>query len=119
MNRNQILRKIKEKHLIAAIKDDEGLEKVLETDLGVVFVLYGDVVNIASIVRKIRDAGKAAIVHMDLITGLSSKEISVDFIKENAHADGIISIKQNLISRETHSSLSAFTQSKSQGLDPP
>jgi glycerol-3-phosphate responsive antiterminator len=99
MNRNQIVRRIKEKNLIAAVKDDEGLEKVLKTDIGVVFVLYGDVLSLEDIVKRIRDAGKAAIVHMDLISGLNSKEISVDFIKTRVHADGIISTKQNLIKR--------------------
>ncbi len=99
MNRNQIIKKIKEKQLIAAIKDDEGLKRVLETDIGVVFVLYGDVLSLEDTVKSIRDSGKAAIVHMDLITGLSSKEISVDYIKTKIHADGIISTKQNLIKR--------------------
>ena len=107
MNRNQIIRKIKEKKLIAAVKDDEGLEKILETDIGVVFVLYGDVLSLEGIVKRIREAGKAAIVHMDLITGLSSKEISVDYIKSKIHADGIISTKQNLINRAKE--LSLFT----------
>ncbi len=99
MNRNQILKKIKEKQLIAAIKDDEGLERVLKTDIGVVFVLYGDMLSLEETVKRIREAGKAAIVHMDLIAGLSAKEISVDYIKQKVHADGIISTKQNLIKR--------------------
>lgn len=39
-------------------------------------------------------------VHIDLITGLNnSKEISVDFIKNNTKADGIITTKGNLIGR--------------------
>lgn len=99
MNRNQIIKRIKEKGLIAAIKDEEGLLRILKTDVGVVFVLYGDVLTIADIVKTIREAGKAAIVHMDLISGLSSKEVSVDYIKETVHADGVISTKQNLIKR--------------------
>ncbi len=99
MNKNQILKKIKEKRLIAAIKDEEGLEKVLATDLGVVFVLCGDVLSLEETVKRIRESGKAAIVHMDLITGLASKEISVDYIKQKIHADGIISTKQNLVKR--------------------
>ncbi len=99
MNKNQILKKIKQNKYIAAIKDDDGLNKVLMLDIGVVFVLYGDVMTVSEIVKKIRDAGKAAIVHMDLVGGLSAKEVSVDYIKETVHADGIISTKQNLIKR--------------------
>lgn len=38
-------------------------------------------------------------IHIDLINGLSSKEISVEFIKENTQADGIISTKPALIKK--------------------
>lgn len=36
-------------------------------------------------------------VHVDLITGLSSKEVAVDFLKNYTQADGIITTKPNLI----------------------
>ena len=36
-------------------------------------------------------------VHIDLISGLSSKDIVVDFIKKYTKADGIISTKPSLI----------------------
>ena len=38
-------------------------------------------------------------VHIDLVTGLSSKEVSVDYICEDVHADGIISTKASMINR--------------------
>ena len=44
-------------------------------------------------------AGKTAIVHLDLINGLASREISVDFIKKYTTASGIISTKPQLIKR--------------------
>jgi glycerol uptake operon antiterminator len=65
----------------------------------VVFTLCGDICNIAKIVDEIKDAGKIAIVHMDLVDGLSGKESTVDFIKEHTKADGIISTKPALIKR--------------------
>lgn len=68
--------------VIAAIKDANGLEECLTTECQVIFILYGNVCNIGDIVKKIKDQGKTAIVHMDLIAGLSSKEVSVDFIKQ-------------------------------------
>lgn len=54
--------------IIAAVRDDEGLEACLQADVQTVFVLYGDICGIAGIVRRIKDAGKIAIVHADLIT---------------------------------------------------
>ena len=68
--------------VIAAIKDDEGLRQCRESDSKVIFILYGDICSIADIVDRIKEAGKIAMVHLDLITGLSSKEIAVDFIKK-------------------------------------
>lgn len=38
-------------------------------------------------------------VHIDLIVGLSSKEVTVDFIKINTMADGIITTKPALVKR--------------------
>lgn len=85
--------------VIAAIKDETGLEKCISCDSQVVFVLYGDITTIPEIVIKIKEAGKLAMVHIDLIAGLGSKEIAVDFIKSNTLADGIITTKPNLVKR--------------------
>ncbi len=83
--------------VIAAVKDEEGLKKFLESEIPVVFVLYGDICNIGEIVGRLKKAGKMVIIHLDLITGLSSKEIAVDFLKSVTHADGIISTKPAII----------------------
>ncbi len=83
--------------IIVAIKDDEGLKKCVESESRIIFILYGDILNIPDIVDKVKAAGKIAMVHIDLITGLSSKEITVDFLKKYTKADGIISTKPNLI----------------------
>lgn len=83
--------------IIAAIKDDEGLKKCLSSDSRIIFILYGDICNIADIVNTVKSSGKLAMVHIDLIGGLSSKDIVVDFIKKYTKADGIISTKPALI----------------------
>ncbi len=85
--------------IIAAIKDMDGLSRCLESDSNIIFVLFGDVCNISHIVKTIKDSGRMVIVHIDLINGLSSKEVAVDFIKNNTEADGIISTKVSLIKR--------------------
>lgn len=85
--------------IITAIKDDSGLEKCLTSDSRVVFILYGDILTIPDIVSTIKSSGKIAMVHIDLISGLSSKEIAVDFLKKYTQADGIITTKPALIKR--------------------
>ena len=91
--------------IIAAIKDDRGLEKCLGCDSKIIFILYGDVLTIPSIVERVKVGGKLAFVHMDLVQGLSSKEVAVDFIANNTMADGIISTKGALIQRAKELSL--------------
>lgn len=79
--------------IIAAVKDDEGLSRCLTSDSRIIFILYGD------IVETVKSAGKLAIVHLDLINGLSSKEVAVDFLQKYTNADGIITTKPTLIKR--------------------
>lgn len=83
--------------IIAAIKDEEGLDACLKSDSGVVFILYGDICNIGEIVDKVKSSGKRAVVHMDLIQGLSGKEVAVDYLKRNTKADGIITTRPGMI----------------------
>lgn len=86
--------------VIAAVKDREGLEICCACEeIKVVFVLYGDICSISEIVRKIKAADKIAMVHVDLMEGLSGKDVVVDFIKANTQADGIISTRSSLIKR--------------------
>jgi glycerol uptake operon antiterminator len=85
--------------VILAVKSMEGLEKSITGGGRLMFVLFGDILSIPGIVSKIKDAGKTVLVHIDLIDGLTSRDIVVDFIAENTRADGILSTKTNLLKR--------------------
>ena len=85
--------------VIAAIKDDAGLKKCLDTECQVVFILYGNICSIKNIVSELKSHGKCAMVHADLVQGLGSKEVAIDFLKEQTGADGIISTKPMLVRR--------------------
>lgn len=95
----EFVEKIEASPVIAAVKDDRHLAHCLTTDIDVVFILYGDVCTIPGIVKKIKNAGRIAMVHLDLIAGLAPKEVSVDFIRYRTEADGIITTRANLIRR--------------------
>ena len=98
MKNREFINKIESNPIIAAVKDENGLEVALTEDIEIIFVLYGDICSIPTIVDKIKKAGKVAMVHVDLITGLNnSKDVCLDFIKNNTKADGIITTKSNLI----------------------
>lgn len=83
--------------VIAAVKDAESLERGIRSDIPLVFVLFGDICSIEEIVEKLKEAGKTVFVHLDLIQGLSGREVAVDFLKARTKADGIISTKINVV----------------------
>ena len=99
MRHSDFIRIVEDNPIIAAVKDDEGLEECLRSDIGVVFILYGNIGSIIDIVKKIKRSGKLALVHMDLVSGMQAKDVSVDYIRNYTEADGIITTKVNLLPR--------------------
>lgn len=85
--------------IIAGINNDECLAECKKSSCEIVYILYGNICTISDIVDEVVNAGKIAIVHLDLINGLASREISVDFIRKYTQAAGIISTKPHLIKR--------------------
>jgi glycerol uptake operon antiterminator len=83
--------------VISAVKSMEDLEKSLGPGSRIVFVLFGDLLTIPDIVSRLKSAGKVVMIHIDLIEGLSAREVAVNYLWENTGADGILSTKANLI----------------------
>ena len=83
--------------IIAAVKSEEQLCRAIASDCNIIFFLFGNICNISSLVKRVSDAGKHALVHADLINGLAAKEIAADFIRSFTCADGIISTKPQLV----------------------
>ena len=99
--RKDLLEIIADSPVIAAVKDEEGLDKSLRTDCRIIFILYGNICSLTKIVEKIKKRDKLAIVHADLVQGLSAKIEAIDYIKNNTKADGILSTKGNLVKHAT------------------
>ena len=86
-----------ENPIIAAVKDDKGLERALLTDCRIIFLLYGNVCSVSGLVERIKSDHKLVMVHIDLIDGLSSKDVAVAFLRQNTQADGVISTKPAIV----------------------
>ena len=93
----EMLEIITEFPIIAAVKDEKELKESLMTDCKVIFILFGNICNISEIVEKIKNKDKLAIIHADLVQGLSAKTEAIDYLRLNTKADGIISTKGNLV----------------------
>lgn len=99
LEKRELLELLADGPVIASVKDDAGLNAAVASEVSVVFLLYGDVLTVKDLVQRAHDAGKAVFVHIDLIEGLASREVSVDFIAKNTAADGVLSTKVALTRR--------------------
>lgn len=91
-----ILEDLQEYPIIAAIRDEHGLGKAIESEVKVVFILSGNLLDIKDTVDRIRSRGKKALVHLDLIGGLGRDPSSIDFLARYAQPDGYITTKVSL-----------------------
>ncbi|MGG5463234.1 glycerol-3-phosphate responsive antiterminator [Clostridium sp. B9] len=83
--------------IVAAVKDREQLDKALENDVDVIFVLFGNILDIIDISKKIDEKNKVGILHIDLVDGLSNREIVLQYLKEKTKFHGIISTKAQTV----------------------
>lgn len=85
--------------IVVAVKDDVILEKALASECHVIFLLYGSILTLSQQVQKIHQRNKIAIVHIDLVEGVSNRDVAVDVVVKFAGPDGIISTKTSHIRR--------------------
>lgn len=86
-----------ENPIIAAIRNEENLLIVTKSKTAIVFVLYGNIMNIGDICRRLRDAGKMVFIHMDMIDGLRGDMAGIEFLKKYAHPYGILTTKASIV----------------------
>ena len=75
--------------VIAAVKTDDALTAALASPCSTVFLLASTLLNVGELVRRIHAAGKLAVVHIDLVDGLSAREVAVNSLIALCHPDGI------------------------------
>lgn len=92
-----LLKILQDNPVIASVKDDAGLQSVLRSECKVVFLLYGSVLNIVSIVQTLKSQGKTVFVDVDLLEGFASKEIVVRYLRLHTDADGVLSSKALMV----------------------
>jgi len=84
--------------IIGAIKGD-NLENIIKSECDVVFLLNGDILTLKKKIALLHKYNKKVFVHLDMISGLASSPISVDYIKNELNVDGIITTKTNIVKR--------------------
>ena len=71
--------------VIAAVKTDDALTAALASPCSTVFLLASTLLNVGELVRRIHAAGKLAVVHIDLVDGLSAREVAVNSLIALCH----------------------------------
>lgn len=82
-----------ENPIIAAVREEVDLVYVIESNVKIVFVLFGTITNIVEICRRLKAANKFVFVHLDMIEGLRGDFSGIEYIKSVAAPDGIITTK--------------------------
>lgn len=85
--------------VIAAVKTSSAIEAALHSECETILLLSSSLGTVRSLVHRIHDAGKLAIVHVDLVEGLSSREMAVDGLMEICRPDGLISTHPQMVRR--------------------
>jgi glycerol uptake operon antiterminator len=85
-----IIRRLRDFPYGAAVKSEQQLQMALESRPGVIFILRGDGLEIAPVLRRVHAVGKLAAVHLDLVDGLASDIAGVRWLVRSG-ADAIIS----------------------------
>ena len=81
---------LERRHIIAAVRNDDGLNAAEKSPTEVVYLLYGNTLNIAQLLRRLRDNGKLPLVNLDLLAGFSRDSINAEYLA-SCGAAGMIS----------------------------
>lgn len=92
--------------IIPAVKDDVALKRFLNSPNEVVFILYGDILTLNDRVNDVLKAGKIPFVHLDMVNGLASNPVVVEYIAKTFHKEcGIITTKSSIAKKALESNI--------------
>lgn len=61
--------------------------------------MNGDILTLKQEIEFIHQHDKKVFVHIDMVSGISSSPVIVDYIKEEFNLDGILTTKSNIVKR--------------------
>ncbi len=94
---DHLLEILKENPVIMSVDSDEAMESAIKCRSKVVMTIYGDVLSIVGIIRKLQRSGKIVFVNIDLIHGFAPKNPVIDFLEKFTKDIIIVSQKAILL----------------------
>lgn len=93
----RLLRELSAHPVIASARTEDAVERAAASTVAAVFLLGGSISSLGGMVRKVREAGKYAFLHIDLAEGLGRDEAAVEWCVRELGVDGIISTRPQLV----------------------
>ena len=84
------------RHIIAAIRTKEVLVEAAKSPTEVVYLLFGNPLNIGGLLKFLRESGKLPLVNLDLLTGFSRDPINAEYLSQ-CGAAGIVSTHSEIL----------------------
>lgn len=97
MKREEILDKIEQNPIIAAVRNEDFLQKAICSPVSTIFLLHANIFNIKPMVDEIKDSGKCVMIHIDFLEGIGRDNTAIDYICDVIEPHGIISTKNSNI----------------------
>jgi len=92
--------------IIAAVRGREALLRAVSSPVGVIFLLGGDLFTLPEQVQAAKDAGKLALIHLDLVEGISRDAAGVSWIARTVRPAGVLSTRAPLLKAAAEDGLS-------------
>ncbi len=99
---------LKERPVIAALRDVANPPLETVPNIGVLFVLGGDIFDISGIVDQARRFNKLVFIDIDLVKGIGKDGSGVRYLARETQVHGIITTKSNLIAGAKRDGLSTI-----------
>lgn len=97
MIKNRLLERIHQNRLIAAVKEEKYLEKALEANVKVVFLLIGNITTAKRYIDLFKSHDFLIFLHVEKIEGLQCDRAGLEYVSNIIQPDGIISTKNSVI----------------------
>ncbi|MBQ3334026.1 MAG: glycerol-3-phosphate responsive antiterminator [Eubacteriaceae bacterium] len=85
--------------VIAALRNPKDIHDAVDSPCSIIFLLTGNIYNLATMVGYINAAGKHAFVHLDLLKGYAQDQYFIKYLKEKIKPTGVISTRNGLITK--------------------
>ncbi len=87
-----------DKHpVIASIRNEKELNKAIKSDVIMIVIMGGSILNFKRMSEKIKAVDKLVFIHIDLVKGIARDSEGVKYLASNELCDGIISTNGEIV----------------------